>query len=201
MRLDRSFGRAVPSQRCDFGSKGLNRESGRLPFRTNSTTGPRLPGGVDGRMPTRHRGNAMSTDALSGEFHLDDLLNADPNALTANTERFLAATLPSNPHRHGHRQEFSQSNLVSDNQLGHLSRADARPQPDQPVGHFVPPTSPFWIANNHTGTATLYSVDPHDERDDDRSHLVVTIAPPQAVRRAGQPDRHRVQHRPAGLSC
>jgi uncharacterized protein (TIGR03118 family) len=119
----------------------------------------------------------MSTDALSDEFHLEDLLNADPNALTADTERFLAATLPSNPHRHGHRQEFSQSNLVSDNQVGHLSAQVQDPNLINPWGISLSPTSPFWIANNHTGTATLYNVDPHTNTTT-TVPLVVTIAPP-----------------------
>ena len=85
------------------------------------------------------------------------------------TERFLAATLPSNPHRHGHRQEFSQSNLVSDNQVGHLSAQVQDPNLINPWGISLSPTSPFWIANNHTGTSTLYRVDPHTNTTTDRA--------------------------------
>ena len=89
---------------------------------------------------------------------------------------------------HGHRkgQLFSQSNLVSDDQPGHLNAQiqDANLinpwgvafGPNNPFG----PNTPFWVNNNHTGTATVYNVDPMTDATTARS-LIVTIAPPQAV--------------------
>src|SRR5215475_1655688 len=57
-------------------------------------------------------------------------------------------------------REFSQSNLVSDNQTGHLNASIQDPNLINPWGVAFPPTGPFWINNNHTGTATIYDVDP-----------------------------------------
>jgi uncharacterized protein (TIGR03118 family) len=74
-------------------------------------------------------------------------------------------------------QRFSQSNLVSDNQPGHLNAQIQDPNLINPWGVAFGPTSPFWVNNNHTGTATLYSVDPMTDATT-AVPLVVTIAPP-----------------------
>ncbi len=79
-----------------------------------------------------------------------------------------------------HRQLFSQSNLVSDDQPGHLNAQIQDPNLINPWGVAFGPNTPFWVNNNHTGTATLYNVDPTTDVTTARS-LVVTIAPPQAV--------------------
>jgi uncharacterized protein (TIGR03118 family) len=75
------------------------------------------------------------------------------------------------------RQKFSQSNLVSDDQAGHLSAQIQDPNLINPWGITFAPGGPFWISNNHTGTSTLYSVDPTTDTTTALS-LVVTIAPP-----------------------
>jgi DNA-binding beta-propeller fold protein YncE len=46
-----------------------------------------------------------------------------------------------------------------------------------PWGVAFSPTGPFWVNNNHTGTATIYNVDPKTNA----TTTLVTIAPPQAV--------------------
>jgi uncharacterized protein (TIGR03118 family) len=78
------------------------------------------------------------------------------------------------------RQEFSQSNLVSDDQPGHLNAQIQDPNLINPWGVAFGPHSPFWVNNNHTGTATVYNVDPTTDATA-AAPLVVTIAPPQAV--------------------
>jgi uncharacterized protein (TIGR03118 family) len=78
------------------------------------------------------------------------------------------------------RREFSQSNLVSDDQTGHLNASIQDPNLINPWGVAFSPTGPFWVNNNHTGTATIYNVDPTTNAIAAAS-LVVTIAPPQAV--------------------
>jgi uncharacterized protein (TIGR03118 family) len=78
------------------------------------------------------------------------------------------------------RREFSQSNLVSDNQTGHLNASIQDPNLINPWGVAFSPTGPFWVNNNHTGTATIYNVDPKTNAIT-AAPLVVTIAPPQAV--------------------
>jgi len=75
------------------------------------------------------------------------------------------------------RQEFSQANLVSDNEKGHLSAQIQDPKLINPWGISLAPGGPFWIADNHTGTATLYTVDPGTDTTT-ALPLVVTIAPP-----------------------
>ena len=74
-------------------------------------------------------------------------------------------------------RKFSQSNLVSDDQAGHLSAQIQDPNLINPWGITFAPGGPFWISNNHTGTSTLYSVDPTTDTTTALS-LVVTIAPP-----------------------
>jgi uncharacterized protein (TIGR03118 family) len=78
------------------------------------------------------------------------------------------------------RQEFSQSNLVSDDQPGHLNASIQDPNLINPWGVAFSPTGPFWVNNNHTGTATIYDVDPKTNAIT-AAPLIVTIAPPQAV--------------------
>ena len=78
------------------------------------------------------------------------------------------------------RQEFSQSNLVSDSQAGHLNASIQDPNLINPWGVAFSPTGPFWVNNNGTGTATVYDVDPTTNATT-ALPLVVTIAPPQAV--------------------
>ena len=74
-------------------------------------------------------------------------------------------------------QLFSQSNLVSDDQPGHLNAQIQDPNLINPWGVAFSPKSPFWVNNNHTGTATIYNVDPTTDATKAAS-LVVTIAPP-----------------------
>src|ERR1700751_3755426 len=78
------------------------------------------------------------------------------------------------------RREFSQSNLVSDDQPGHLNASIQDPNLITPWGGAFSPTGPFWVNNNHTGTATIYNVDPKTNAIT-AAPLIVTIAPPQAV--------------------
>jgi uncharacterized protein (TIGR03118 family) len=77
-------------------------------------------------------------------------------------------------------QLFSQSNLVSDDQPGHLNAQIQDPNLINPWGVAFSPTGPFWVNDNQTGVATVYSVDPTTNVAA-ASPLVVTIAPPQAV--------------------
>ena len=72
---------------------------------------------------------------------------------------------------------FAQQNLVSDNQPGHLNAQIQDANLINPWGVAFGPTGPFWVNNNHTGTATIYSVDPKTDATTAAS-LVVTIAPP-----------------------
>ena len=83
-------------------------------------------------------------------------------------------------HAHAHRPEFSQSNLVSDSQPGHLNASIQDPNLINPWGVAFGPNTPFWVNNNHTGTATVYKVDPMTNAITDIP-LVVTIAPPVAM--------------------
>ena len=78
---------------------------------------------------------------------------------------------------HSKRQLFSQSNLVSDDQTGHLNAQIQDPNLINPWGVAFSPGGPFWVNNNHTGTATVYFVDPATDATTAGS-LVVTIAPP-----------------------
>jgi uncharacterized protein (TIGR03118 family) len=69
---------------------------------------------------------------------------------------------------------------VSDDQTGHLNASIQDPNLINPWGVAFSPTGSFWVNNNHTGTATVYDVDPKTNAITAAS-LVVTIAPPQAV--------------------
>src|ERR1700760_1053676 len=72
---------------------------------------------------------------------------------------------------------FSQSNLVSDDQPGHLNAQIQDANLVNPWGVAFSTSGPFWVNNNHTGTATVYSVDPATDTTT-AAPLVVTIAPP-----------------------
>src|SRR5262249_5711569 len=74
-------------------------------------------------------------------------------------------------------QLFSQSNLVSDDQSGHLNAQIQDPNLINPWGVAFGPKTPFWVNDNHTGTATIYPVDPMTDATK-AAPLVVTIAPP-----------------------
>jgi hypothetical protein len=80
-------------------------------------------------------------------------------------------------HLHARHLLFSQSNLVSDDQPGHLNAQIQDTNLINPWGVAFSPNSPFWVSNNHTGTSTLYSVDPATDTTT-AVPLVVTIAPP-----------------------
>jgi hypothetical protein len=114
---------------------------------------------------------------IPSDVRLDDLLANNSALLAMETMRFLALPNFSSQHHRHERQAFSQSNLVSDNQSGHLNAQVQDNNLINPWGIAFPPTGPFWIANNHTGTATLYSVDPNTDATT-VNPLVVTIAPP-----------------------
>jgi uncharacterized protein (TIGR03118 family) len=75
------------------------------------------------------------------------------------------------------RNEFSQSNLVADSQPGHVNAQLLDANLINPWGIAFSPTGAFWVANNHTGTATVYSVNPANDTAT-AVPLVVTIAPP-----------------------
>jgi len=81
---------------------------------------------------------------------------------------------------------FSQSNLVSDNQPGHLNAQIQDANLINPWGVAFGPTGPFWVNNNHTGTATIYSVDPMTDATT-AGGLVVTIAPPSGTNITASP--------------
>ena len=85
-------------------------------------------------------------------------------------------------HSHDRRrhEEFSQSNLISDDQAGHLNAALQDANLINPWGVAFGPNTPIWVNNNHTGTATVYSIDPATNAVT-TVPLVVTIAPPAAV--------------------
>ena len=82
--------------------------------------------------------------------------------------------------RHSKGREFSQSNLVSDSQAGHLNAQIQDPNLINPWGIAINPAGFIWVNNNHTGTATIYTVDSKTNATT-AAPLVVTIAPPQAV--------------------
>jgi uncharacterized protein (TIGR03118 family) len=79
-------------------------------------------------------------------------------------------------HRSTH-QRFGQSNLVSDDTPDHLNAQIQDANLINPWGVAFSPTGPFWVNNNGTGTATVYSVNPMTDATA-AAPLVVTIAPP-----------------------
>jgi uncharacterized protein (TIGR03118 family) len=115
-----------------------------------------------------------STDDLLGEHSELSIMSNNLSKLFGEVEGTLAARLD---HRE---REFSQSNLVSDSQPGHLNAQIQDPNLINPWGIAFGPNTPFWVNNNHTGTATVYAVDPMTNATT-TVPLVVTIAPPQAV--------------------
>jgi uncharacterized protein (TIGR03118 family) len=78
---------------------------------------------------------------------------------------------------HATRPRFSQANLVSDDQTGHLNAQIQDPNLINPWGVAFSASGSFWVNNNHTGTATIYKVNPTTDATT-ASSLVVTIAPP-----------------------
>jgi uncharacterized protein (TIGR03118 family) len=103
-----------------------------------------------------------------------DIVGTTPMSFLNPSDATLQFNVPSTG------QAFSQSNLVSDNQTGHLNAQIQDPNLINPWGVAFSPTGPFWVNNNHTGTATIYSVDPKTDATA-AEPLVVTIAPPTAV--------------------
>jgi uncharacterized protein (TIGR03118 family) len=69
---------------------------------------------------------------------------------------------------------------VSDDQTGHLDAQIQDPNLINPWGVAFSPTGFLWVNDNHTGTATVYDVDPNTNATT-AEPLVVTIAPPEAV--------------------
>src|SRR5260370_8778721 len=83
------------------------------------------------------------------------------------------------------RTEFAQSNLVSDAQPGHLVAAIQDPNLINPWGVAFSPKGPFWVANNHTGTATVYNVDPRTDTATVLGSGVTIATPPGQTTPAG----------------
>ena len=83
-------------------------------------------------------------------------------------------------------QTFSQANLVSDDQAGHRSAQIQDPNLVNPWGISFGPKGEFWISNNHTGTSTLYVVDPTTDTTT-INPLVVTIPAAPSVTGPGSP--------------
>jgi uncharacterized protein (TIGR03118 family) len=72
---------------------------------------------------------------------------------------------------------FKQTNLVSDNQPGHVPAKIQDANLINPWGVAYAPGGPFWVSDNGTGVATVYSVNPNTDTPT-ASSLVVTIATP-----------------------
>jgi uncharacterized protein (TIGR03118 family) len=111
------------------------------------------------------------------DVSLDQLLTIQLSYFQTELTFLEAASAQFHVSDHQVRQRFSQSNLVSDDRAGHLSAQIQDPNLVNPWGIAFSPTGAFWIANNNTGTSTLYSVDPTTDATTALS-LVVTIAPP-----------------------
>jgi uncharacterized protein (TIGR03118 family) len=75
---------------------------------------------------------------------------------------------------HGHDNEFSQTNLVSD--LTTVGAQIVDPNLKNPWGLAFGPTTPLWVADNGTSVATLYGVSP-DGATATQVPLVVTLPP------------------------
>jgi uncharacterized protein (TIGR03118 family) len=119
--------------------------------------------------------NRTSTDDLLGDPSEFSITSDTTSQLLGDVASTIAEFLD---HLRG--PEFSQSNLVSDSQPGHLNAQLQDPNLINPWGVAFGPNTPFWVNNNHTGTATVYDVDPKTNATT-AVPLVVTIAPPQAV--------------------
>jgi uncharacterized protein (TIGR03118 family) len=57
-----------------------------------------------------------------------------------------------------HQNEFRQTNLISD--LTNQGAQVVDPHLKNPWGMALSPTSPLWVANNNSGTATIYTITP-----------------------------------------
>jgi uncharacterized protein (TIGR03118 family) len=111
----------------------------------------------------------VSTSDATAAIRHSDLFPEDVKSFLKNPSKTLSHNLA--------QPEFTQTNLVSDAQPGHLTAAIQDPNLINPWGVAFPPTGPFWVANNHTGTATVYNVDPKTNTPT-KLGLVVTIATP-----------------------
>src|ERR1700716_1816564 len=58
----------------------------------------------------------------------------------------------------GHENEFRQTNLISD--LGNQGAQVVDPNLKNPRGLAMGPATPLWVANNNSGTATIYTINP-----------------------------------------
>ena len=117
-------------------------------------------------------------------IRLSDLLASNSSVLVTDTMRFLPPSGLSLQHHHHDRQEFSQSNLVSDDQPGHLNAQVQDPNLINPWGIAFsrrPALSGSRKPHRHSDALL---VDPTTDRRDVPADvpLVVTIAPPPAVR-------------------
>jgi uncharacterized protein (TIGR03118 family) len=112
----------------------------------------------------------ITAETLSSEIWRDD---SGPAFLSPAEASYRQTVL----RHHHHNQLFSQDNLVSDDQPGHLNAQLQDPDLINPWGVAFSPKSDFWVNNNATGTATVYHVDPTTNTTT-ASTLVVTIAPP-----------------------
>jgi uncharacterized protein (TIGR03118 family) len=96
-------------------------------------------------------------------------------AVTVPAALAVAAVAPAASARtHGPRNEFSQTNLVSD--LTTVGAQIVDPNLKNPWGLAFGPTTPLWVANNGTSVATLYGVSPGGATAT-QVPLVVTLPP------------------------
>jgi uncharacterized protein (TIGR03118 family) len=70
----------------------------------------------------------------------------------------VSVAAPASARTHGHDNEFSQTNLVSD--LTTVGAQIVDPNLKNPWGLAFGPTTPLWVADNGTSVATLYGVSP-----------------------------------------
>src|SRR5260370_847264 len=100
------------------------------------------------RAATKKGETAVSTSDSTVAIRLSDLLANDVMKFLENPLN----ALPPDP--------AIQANLISDDQPGHATALIQDPNLINPWGIAYSPTGPFWVSNNHTGTSTVYSVDP-----------------------------------------
>jgi uncharacterized protein (TIGR03118 family) len=110
----------------------------------------------------------VSTSDSTIAIRHSDLLANDVLKFLRNPLKALVPNLPA----------FIQTNLVSDAQPDHPTAAIQDPNLINPWGVAYAPTGPFWVSNNQTGTATVYSVSPTTDVPT-KASLEVTIATPQ----------------------
>ncbi len=101
-------------------------------------------------------------------------MSRKPRMDSARTLALIAAVALAAFPAAGAENAFTQTNLVSD--IPDLAKV-LDPNLVNPWGIAFSPTSPFWIANNHTGTATLYNG--MGQPFPLGQPLVVTIPPPE----------------------